>query len=87
MKNDPIRHILARHKRGEPLGIYSVCSAHHQVLQAAMSQAKTDGSYLLVESTSNQVDQFGGYSGMTPHQFVAYVLAKGSCCYCHGEGR
>ena len=38
-----------------------------------MLQAKADGSIVLIESTSNQVDQFGGYTGMVPEQFVAYV--------------
>jgi D-tagatose-1,6-bisphosphate aldolase subunit GatZ/KbaZ len=38
-----------------------------------MLEAKMDGSILLIESTSNQVDQFGGYTGMKPADFVAYV--------------
>ncbi len=38
-----------------------------------MRQAKTDGSTLLIEATSNQVDQFGGYTGMTPAKFVEYL--------------
>ncbi len=28
---------------------------------------------LLIESTCNQVNQFGGYTGMTPQDFAAYV--------------
>lgn len=36
-------------------GIYSVCSAHHWVIEAAMHQAKLDGTHLLLEATSNQV--------------------------------
>ncbi len=31
------------------------------------------GGYLLVEATCNQVNQFGGYTGMTPVDFVSYV--------------
>jgi D-tagatose-1,6-bisphosphate aldolase subunit GatZ/KbaZ len=54
-------------------GIYSICSAHPWVLGAAMRQALDDGTPLLVESTSNQVDQFGGYTGMTPADFVHFV--------------
>ncbi len=73
MGSDLILYILRRHKTGETVGIYSVCSAHRQVLEAAMLQAKADDSPLLIESTSNQVDQFGGYSGMTPKQFVQCV--------------
>ena len=44
-------------------GVVSVCSAHPVVLEACMEQAKEDGSFLLVESTSNQVDQFAAVGG------------------------
>ena len=54
-------------------GIYSICSAHPWVLGAAMKQALEDDTPLLVESTSNQVDQFGGYTGMKPADFVRFV--------------
>ena len=54
-------------------GIYSICSAHPWVLGAAMKQALDDGTPLLIESTSNQVDQFGGYTGMKPADFVRFV--------------
>lgn len=63
--------ILAAQKIGEPRGIVSVCSAHPWVLKAAMRQMA--GGYLLVEATCNQVNQFGGYTGMTPVDFVLYV--------------
>jgi D-tagatose-1,6-bisphosphate aldolase subunit GatZ/KbaZ len=54
-------------------GIYSICSAHPWVLEAAMKQALDDDTPLLVESTSNQVDQYGGYTGMKPADFVRFV--------------
>ncbi|MBN3753299.1 D-tagatose-bisphosphate aldolase, class II, non-catalytic subunit [Paraburkholderia sp. Tr-20389] len=54
-------------------GIYSICSAHPWVLSAAMKQALDDHTPLLIESTSNQVDQFGGYTGMKPTDFVRFV--------------
>ncbi len=54
-------------------GIYAICSAHPWVLAAAMKQALADGTPLLIESTSNQVDQFGGYTGMKPADFVRFV--------------
>ena len=65
--------ILADNRAGKGTGIYSVCSAQSTVLEASMLQAKKDGSIVLIESTSNQVDQFGGYTGMKPADFVAYV--------------
>lgn len=66
---DQISALVTRHRAGSPEGIYSVCSAHPLVLEAAVRQALADGSWLLVEATSNQVDQFGGYTGMTPADF------------------
>ncbi|WMY11817.1 D-tagatose-bisphosphate aldolase, class II, non-catalytic subunit [Paraburkholderia phenoliruptrix] len=54
-------------------GIYSICSAHPWVLAAAMKQALDDDTPILIESTSNQVDQFGGYTGMKPADFVRFV--------------
>jgi D-tagatose-1,6-bisphosphate aldolase subunit GatZ/KbaZ len=62
--------IIKFQKRGEAKGITSICSAHPWVLKAAMLQ-NTD--VLLIEATCNQVNQFGGYTGMTPKDFVAYV--------------
>ena len=56
-------------------GIYSICSAHPWVLGAAMQQALDDGTPLLVESTSNQVDQYGGYTGMKPADFIRFAQA------------
>ncbi len=65
---------LARANRaGEPVGIYSVCSADRSVLQAALIQARRDGVIVLVEATTNQVNQLGGYTGMTPPDFRAFV--------------
>lgn len=65
--------LIKRHKNGEVVGIYSVCSAHPLVLEASLEQAKQDKSPLLIEATSNQVDQFGGYTGMTPADFRNFV--------------
>lgn len=60
--------VLAQ-KRGEGRGLPSVCSAHPWVLRAAMRRAGP----VLIEATCNQVNQFGGYTGMRPVDFVRYV--------------
>jgi D-tagatose-1,6-bisphosphate aldolase subunit GatZ/KbaZ len=59
---------------GSPIGIYSICSAHPLVIKAAVRQAMQDGSVLLVEATCNQVNQFGGYTGMMPADFADLVV-------------
>jgi D-tagatose-1,6-bisphosphate aldolase subunit GatZ/KbaZ len=53
--------------------VYSVCSANPWVIEAALCQAIEDHSMVCIESTCNQVNQFGGYTGLTPSQFAAFV--------------
>lgn len=72
--SSPLRNLIAQHRAGVPIGVTSVCSAHPLVLEAALEQAKADGAIALIEATSNQVDQFGGYTGMVPEQFRDLVL-------------
>ncbi len=75
MKNarDIFLEIVADNRKVGAKGIYSVCSANAAVLEASFRQARDDESILLIESTSNQVDQEGGYTGMKPADFVGYV--------------
>jgi D-tagatose-1,6-bisphosphate aldolase subunit GatZ/KbaZ len=65
--------LLAANRRGKGTGIYSICSANRFVLEAGMLQAQRDGNVLLIESTSNQVNQFGGYTRQTPEEFAKFV--------------
>jgi D-tagatose-1,6-bisphosphate aldolase subunit GatZ/KbaZ len=49
------------------------------VLEAAIDQALEDGSDILIEATSNQVNHQGGYTGMLPEDFrlrVAEIAAS-----------
>ncbi len=68
-----VQSLIDAHRKGESVGLYSVCCSNEQVLEAAMLVAQHYATPLLIEATSNQVDQFGGYTGMTPPQFRAYV--------------
>ena len=56
-----------------PKGIVSVCSAHPLVIAAALEEAKAQDQYGLIECTCNQVNHRGGYTGMTPADFVQKV--------------
>ena len=71
---DPLRDMIRRHKSGAHVGITSVCSAHPLVLLAALEHARETGGVVLIEATSNQVDQTGGYTGMRPEDFRELVL-------------
>lgn len=68
-----LTEFVASHKRNNQCGIFAVCSAHPLVLEAAMRHAREAGTSLLIEATSNQVDQYGGYTGMTPADFCGFV--------------
>jgi D-tagatose-1,6-bisphosphate aldolase subunit GatZ/KbaZ len=62
-------------------GITSICSAHPLVIRAAVEQAAGEQGLLLIEATCNQVNQDGGYTGMRPDDFRAFVtdiLARAS---------
>lgn len=58
---------------GEAVAITSVCSAHPLVIEAAIRHSKDLGGPLLIEATCNQVNHEGGYTGMTPADFKAFV--------------
>jgi D-tagatose-1,6-bisphosphate aldolase subunit GatZ/KbaZ len=61
--------LVQRHRGGEAIGIYSVCSAHPLVLRATLQHARATGARVLIEATSNQVNQDGGYTGVRPAGF------------------
>jgi D-tagatose-1,6-bisphosphate aldolase subunit GatZ/KbaZ len=74
MKSGSVTNLLSRlddHKQGKPVGVYAVCSSHPAILKTTLKFAQTHQSQALIETTCNQVNQFGGYSGQTPAQFAA----------------
>ena len=54
-------------------GITSVCSAHPLVIEAALRRGLAASVQVLIEATCNQVNQEGGYTGMTPADFRRFV--------------
>jgi len=65
--------LIGERTRGLPRGIVSVCSAHPLVVEAALRRALNDGNVALIEATCNQVNQEGGYTGMTPAAFRSFI--------------
>lgn len=68
-----LSEIKSRPRDGRRIGIYSCCSSNRFVIEAAIRQALATDTTLLIEATANQVNQFGGYTGMTPLDFQKYV--------------
>ncbi len=62
----------ARHA-GHLGGITSVCSAHPEVIGAALGLGRAEGKSVLIEATCNQVNHEGGYTGMRPADFRRFV--------------
>lgn len=54
-------------------GIPSWCTAHPETLSAILAAYRDDDAPILIEATCNQVNQLGGYTGMTPADFVPFV--------------
>lgn len=67
--------LIADTKAGNPRSICSVCSSNRLVIEAALEEGKRNGKPVLIETTANQTNQFGGYTGMLPADFMAYVLS------------
>ena len=65
--------VLELQKQGKQVGIWSACTANALVLEAAMRHALETNTILLIEATANQVDQYGGYTGMKPVDFVRMI--------------
>jgi len=79
MTSNPLKVILQNNRNAAKLpadgqtGLYSVCSANEIVLRAVMRHAVGRNYTLIIESTSNQVNQYGGYTGIRPHEFFSWV--------------
>jgi D-tagatose-1,6-bisphosphate aldolase subunit GatZ/KbaZ len=71
--NDVLRDIISKRQSGTHCGIPSYCTANELVIEALFEQAKKIGDAILIEATANQVNQFGGYTGMQPVDFKNFV--------------
>ncbi len=69
-----LQSIIKENKSGNSVGVTSICSANSYVIEASILNAKKNNRNILIESTSNQVNQFGGYTGMKPEEFKNYVF-------------
>lgn len=74
-KSNLLIEIVKSQKSGVAKGIYSACSSNEYVIEAVIERALLEGNYALIEATANQVNQFGGYTGMKPKDFKNFVLS------------
>ncbi len=74
-----LQAIVAANRNGTHVGIASWCTAHSGTLRAILRAHRDTATQILIEATCNQVNQHGGYTGMTPVMFRKFVedLADG----------
>lgn len=70
---NPLKEMVVKRQHGIHCGIPSFCCANKIVIEAILDQAQRFGDTSLIEATSNQVNQNGGYMDMTPMDFTNYV--------------
>lgn len=70
----PMQEMMEKRRQGIKCGIPSYCSANELVLEIALRRAKLLNQPVLIEATANQVNQYGGYTGMLPKDFYKLVL-------------
>lgn len=71
--SDLLRDMIAKRKEGICCGVPSYCTANALVIESILRQAKRFDDDILIEATANQVNQFGGYTGMKPEDFKNFV--------------
>ena len=54
-------------------GAFSVCTANPLVLRSSMMHARKHNYVVVIEATANQVNQFGGYTGMQPQDYANLI--------------
>lgn len=81
----PIREILNSRRQKIKCGIASYCSTNELVLENALKRAILREKPVLIEATANQVNQLGGYTGMTPDMFYQKVMNMADAIGVSGE--
>lgn len=71
-----IKDIVALNRSGTPKALPSFCTANDHVLNDIVSFAVLKNVPVVIEATCNQVNQFGGYTGMKPADYAAKIRDK-----------
>ena len=70
----PLQVMMEKRRQGIRCGIPSYCTANELVLEIILRRAKMLNQPVLIEATANQVNQFGGDTGMLPKDFYQMVI-------------
>jgi D-tagatose-1,6-bisphosphate aldolase subunit GatZ/KbaZ len=70
---DLLLSIVQENRAGHRRALPSWCTAHPETLMAVLTACREHDGPILIEATCNQVNQEGGYTGMTPGAFRSFV--------------
>jgi len=73
MKSTLVQSLMGQADHAGRAGFFSICTAHPVVIEAALRHGLVHGVHVLIEATCNQVNQEGGYTGMTPADYRLFV--------------
>lgn len=68
-----MKTLIDRNRSGAAIGLPSFCTANEFVLRAILEYASENDVPALIEATCNQVNQDGGYTGMTAADYVRWL--------------
>lgn len=80
-----IRSLIERNRSGQATGLPCFCTANEHVLRALLGVTAAHDFPTIIEATCNQVNQEGGYTGMTAEDFIAWVGELAHECGVRGE--
>lgn len=70
-----IQNWIAEYKAGKILALPSYCTGNQRVIEAILRYYREKQEYVLLEATANQVNQFGGYTGLKPADYKNMVIS------------
>ena len=73
--NNIIHDMITDYKNGVHIALPSYCTGNKRVIEAILKYYKDKKDYILLEATANQVNQYGGYTGLKPADYKSMVFA------------
>lgn len=70
-----IKELIEQNRSGRRVGLPSFCTANEHVLRAILEYMQEHKVPAIIEATCNQVNQDGGYTGLTAVEFVDWMRA------------
>lgn len=73
--NNIVYDMITDYKNGVHIALPSYCIGNQRVIEAILKYYSDKKDYVLLEATANQVNQFGGYTGLKPADYKKMVFS------------